>query len=216
MNNCITTLFLLLFLLVPLPAPAAAIGPNDPTAILELLGLAPHDKRLVIATLFDFSPFSATNTSVVPGLSDPLGAGVDPGLRIFGGTVHYMDLLGNFKATKTPGEEEIELPPNALSGINLLDNFIAVYLAYNGRAFDQSIWNLRTTEVEDRDGLPVTSETSPLSIAGYGSVADHLQPYLKPWTHCAAREKRYVAMLDAKRRGGWVCTVPAVCECYSS
>jgi hypothetical protein len=197
-------------------APAAAISPNDPTAILELLGLAPHDKRLITAPLFDFSPFSASDATSVPGLGDPLGSGVDPGLRVFGGTVQYMDLLGNFKAVTSVNAEQIELPPGALSGINLLDNFTAVYLAYNGRAFDKSIWNLRSAEVVDRNGLPVTAETSPLSLAGFGSVAEHLQPYLQPWTRCGAKEKRYLAMADAKRRGGWACTVPAVCECYSS
>ncbi len=216
MSNCATAFIIFLCMLFPLPAPAAAIGPNDPTAILELLGLSSHDKRLVTAPLFEFSPFYATNDTTVPGLGDPLGAGVDPGLRVFGGAVQFMDLLGNFNAAKAANTEEVELPPGALNGINLLDNFIAVYLAYNGRAYDKSIWNLRTAEVEDRNGLPVTAEASPLSLAGYGSVAEHLQPYLQPWTRCAAKEKRYLEMNDAKKRGGWVCTVPAVCQCYSS
>lgn len=209
-------LLLSLFVWASMPAPAATIGPNDPTAILELLGLSPQDKRFITGPLFDFSPFSATNETVVPGVADPLGTGVDPGLRVFGGTVQFMDLLGNFNVAKSGDAAEVELPPGALNGINLLDNFIAVYLSYNGRAFDKSIWNLQAADVIDRNGRPVTSEASPLSLAGFGSVSANIQPYLKSWTRCAAKEKRHHAMLESMRRGGGPCSVPAVCQCYSS
>lgn len=209
-------LVVLLCMLVTTPAFAATIGPNDPTAMLELLGLSPKDKRLLTAPLFTFSPFSATNDTVVPGVADPLGTGVDPQLKVFGGTVQFMDLLGNFNASTGGSAADVELPPGALNGINLLDNFIAVYLSYNGRAFDKSIWNLQGEEVIDRHGLPVTSETSPLTLAGYGSVAENLQPYLKTWNNCGGKAKRHRMMVDSLKRGGWVCTVPAVCVCYSS
>jgi len=211
-----SALIFLLLMWVTAPAPAANIGPNDPTAMLELLGLSAQDKRLITAPLFEFSPFSATNETFIPGVADPLGTGVDPELRVFGGTVQFMDLLGNFNVTKLDGIADIELPPGALNGINLLDNFIAVYLSYNGRAFDKSIWNLQNADVIDRNGRPVTSETSPLSLAGFGSVSENLQPYLQSWTRCAAQEKRHHAMVATLRRGGWPCNIPAVCQCYAS
>ncbi len=216
-RSCVSTLLLCLW--VAVPTAAATIGPNDPTAILELLGLSPQDKRLHIAPLFNFSPFSATDETLapVPGLADPLGTGVDPGLRVFGGTVQFMDLLGHFNGVAGAGESaDIELPPGALDGINLLDNFIAVYLSYNGRAFDKSIWNLETAEVIERNGRPVTSETSPLSLAGFGSVSENLQPFLQVWTHCAAKEKRHHAMVESLRLSGSPCNVPVICQCYSS
>jgi len=208
-------LVVLLSMLVTTPAFAAAIGPNDPTAMRELLGISSKDKRLLTAPLFTFSPFSATNGTVVPGVSDPLGTGVDPQLKVFGGTVQFMDLLGNFNASTDGSAADVELPPGALSGINLLDNFIAVYLSYNGRAFDKSIWNLQSAEVIDRNGLPTTSDASPLTLAGYGSVAENLQPYLKTWNNCGGTTKRLRFMRRSAKSGGWVCSVPAVCECYS-
>ncbi len=206
----------LLSMWVTVPATAATISSNDQTAMLELRGLSSQDKRFLTAPLFNFSPFSATNNTVVPGVADPLGTGVDPQLRVFGGTVHYMDLLGNFNEGKPGDTAAVELPPGALSGVNLLDNFIAVYLSYKGIAFDESIWNLQGTDVIDRNGLPVTSETGPLTLAGYGSVAENLQPFLKNWTNCAGRQKRHHAMVASLKRGGWPCSVPALCECYSS
>ncbi len=47
-----------------------------------------------------------------------------------------------------------------------------MYLSYDGRAFDKSLWNLQTAEVIERNGLPVTSETSPLSLSGFGYVSE--------------------------------------------
>jgi hypothetical protein len=216
MINRLYTLVFLLMMLVTIPASAATISPNDPTARSELEGLSPQDKRLLTAPLISFSPFSATNNTVVPGVADPLGTGVDPQLRVFGGTVQFMDLLGNFTAADNGKAADLELPPGALNGVNLLDNFIAVYLSYNGRAFDKSVWSLPGAEVMDRNGLPVTSETSPLTLAGYGKVAENLQPYLKTWNHCSGREKRHRIMVQSVKRGAWACSVPAVCECYSS
>jgi len=137
-------------------------------------------------------------------------------LKVFGGTVQFMDLLGNFTAAAGSAAAEVELPPGALNGVNLLDNFIAVYLSYNGRAFDKTIWNLQGAEVIDRDGLPVTSETSPLTLAGYGTVAENLQPYLKNWNECAGKDKRLRMIVKSLKGGPWACNVPAVCVCYSS
>jgi hypothetical protein len=210
------TFIFLLSLWGTAPSTAATISSDDPTARLELLGLSSQDNRFLTAPLFYFSPFSATNNTVVPGVADPLGTGVDPQLRVFGGTVQFMDLLGNFNEAKPGDSASVELPPGALNGIDLLDNFIAVYLSYNRIAFDKSLWNLQTADVIDQDGRPVTSEMTPLTLAGYGSVSENLQPILKNWTDCAGKEKRHRALVQSLKRGGWPCAVPAVCECYSS
>jgi hypothetical protein len=205
----------LLGLFVSVPALAASIDPNDPTAVLESKGLSRQDKRFIIAPLFDFSPFSANQQQIVPGFADPLGTGVDPGLRIFSGKVHFMDLLGNFKVAKTGADTEVELPADTLQGINILDNSLALYLSYNGRAYDKSILNLRAAEVVERNGLLVTSETSPLSLAGFGQVSENLfNPLTLHWTRCPAREKREHNMKEALKRRQWPCSVPAVCQCY--
>jgi hypothetical protein len=193
---------------------SASIDPDDAVAMLELQGLSPKDKRIITAPLFDFSPFIADNKTVVPGFADPLGAGVDPGLRVFSGKVHFMDLLGNFNVDKTDEVAEVELPPGALKGVDLLDNFLAVYLSYNGRAYDGSILQLAGAQIVERNGLPVTAETSPLSLAGYGSVSENLKPLSLHWTRCPGMEKRLRSMSKAMKRQQWPCTVPAVCQCY--
>ena len=193
---------------------SASIEPGDTAAVLELHGLSQKDKRIITAPLFDFSPFSADNKTIVPGFADPLGAGVDPGLRVFSGKVHFMDILGNFRAKQTDGIADVELPPDALKGIDLLDNFLAVYLSYDGRAYDRSILNIAGAEVTERNGLPVTAETSPLSLAGYGSVSENLQPRSLHWTRCPDKEKRLRSMEKSIKRQQWPCAVPAVCQCY--
>jgi len=204
----------LIFLTVSVPAWSGSIDPGNMAAILEVRGLSPQDKRIITEPLFDFSPFSANSKTIVPGFADPLGTGVDPGLRIFSGKVHFMDLLGNFRVKKAGEVPEIELPPDALKGINLLDNFLAVYLSYNGRAYDRSILNLGGATVVERDGLPVTAETSPLSLAGYGSVSEHLKPLTLHWTRCPGKDKRLASMEKSLKRGQWPCAPPAVCQCY--
>jgi hypothetical protein len=205
---------LLSTLWVCLPVLAASIDADDAAAVLESLGLSPKDKRSITTPLFEFSPFSANNRTVVPGFADPLGMGVDPELRIFSGRVQFMDLLGNYNAAKPNETVDIKLPQGALKGINLLDNFIAVYLSYNGRAFDSSLLNLQTAEVIERNGLPVTSETSPLTLAGFGSVADHLKPYSRHWTRCTAKDKRERALAKAIKSGRGPGSVPAASQCY--
>jgi hypothetical protein len=214
MARPIQLLVSLFAVLASVVASSASIEPDDAAAIMELHGLSPKDKRIITAPLFDFSPFSADNKTVVPGFADPLGTGVDPGLRVFSGKVHFMDILGNFRLQQTDEIVDVELPPDALKGIDLLDNFLAVYLSYDGRAFDKSILNLGVAEASEHNGLPVTAETSPLSLAGYGSVSENLQPRALHWTRCPGREKRLRSMDKAMKRQQWPCAVPAVCQCY--
>lgn len=210
-------IYLLVFLFALVfsgPLSAASIDPDDTVAILELQGLSPKDKRIFTAPLFEFAPFFADNKTVVPGFADPLGAGVDPGLRVFSGKVHFMDVLGHFQTQEQDEIAAVELPPDALQGVDLLDNFLAVYLSYNGRAYDGSVLQLAGSQVVERNGLPVTAETSPLSLAGYGSISENQQPRALHWTRCPGMEKRLRSMTKSMRRMQWPCTVPAVCQCY--
>jgi hypothetical protein len=193
---------------------SASIDPNNPAAVLDARGLAADDNHSIAAQIFDFSPFSANNQTVIPGFADPLGTGVDPDLKIFSGKVHFMDLLGNFTVAKGQAPEDIELPKDALQGINLLDNFLAIYLSYDGRAYDTAQLNLHAAEVIERNGLPVTTETSPLSLAGFGSVSENLKPISMHWTRCPGREKRVETMRKSMKQNNYPCTVPAVCQCY--
>jgi len=196
------------------PVHAASIDLENAAAALDSRGLSAEDKRFITAPLFEFSPFSANNQTVVPGFADPLGTGIDPGLKIFSGKVHYMDLLGNFDVAKANDTDEIELPAGALQGINPLDNFLSLYLSYNGRAYDSALLDLDSAEVTERNGLPVTRETSPLSLAGYGSVSENLRPVSLHWTRCPGKDKREHSMAEAMQRFRPPCSVPGVCTCY--
>ncbi|MEZ5572310.1 MAG: hypothetical protein R3E64_09825 [Halioglobus sp.] len=214
MNRHIFALLSLLCLCLGGLVHAASIDPNNPAEVLESRGLSREDNRHVTAPLVDFSPFSANDGTAVPGFADPLGTGIDPGLKIFSGKVHFMDLLGNFDVAKEEAADEIEIPANALQGINLLDNFLALYLSYNGRAYDASLLTIGGAEVIERNGLPVTRETSPLSLAGFGNVSDNFRPISMHWTRCPAREKRVHKMTESMNKNRSPCAVPAVCQCY--
>ncbi len=184
--------------------------------MLEPLAMSAQDQRFISALLFDFSPFTADNHTIVQGFADPLGTGVDPGLRIFGGKVYFMDLLGNFTAFTLADTAEIELPTGALQGIDLLDDVTSMYLSYDGRAFDKSLFNLQTAEVIQRNGLPVTSETSPLSLSGYGYVSDNFNPFNLHWTNCPSQEKRKRSIAESIEKGRPPCSAPGACVCYGN
>lgn len=204
----------LLCLWVGGPATATTIGYSDTATLLEPLAMSSQDRRFLTALLFDFSPFTANNQTVVAGFADPLGIGIDPALRIFDGKVYFMDLLGNFTVSTLGDAEDFELPPGTLHGINLLDNIDAIYLSYEGRAFDNSLWNIETAEVIERNGLPVTSETSPLSLSGFGSVSEKLNPFNVLWNRCPSQDKREQAMTKSMKQGRAPCSTPGACQCY--
>lgn len=175
--------------------------------------MSAQDRRFLTALLFDFSPYTA-NQTVVPGFADPLGVGTVPALRIFDGKVHFMDLLGNFTISTLGDPEDFELLPGTLHGINLLDDITSMYLSYEGRAFDKSLWNLETAEVIERYGLPVTSETSPLSLSGFGYVTEKFNPFNVLWNRCPSQGKREQAMSKSMKQGRAPCSTPGACQCY--
>jgi len=176
--------------------------------------MSSQDKRFSTALLFDFSPYTANSQTVVAGFADPLGIGADRTLRVFDGAVYFMDLLGNFTVSSLGDPEDFELPPGTLHGINLLDDITSMYLSYEGRAFDKSLWNLETTEVIERNGLPVTSETSPLSLSGFGFVSEKFNPFNMLWNRCPSQDKREQSMTKSIKLSGGPCLTPGACQCY--
>lgn len=144
-------------------------------------------------------------------MADPLGTGVATGLSVFGGTVLFLDLLEN---PQSDNLANIELPPGSLQGINILDDLDALYLSYDGRAFDKSILDLSTAEIIKRNGLPVTAETSPLSLSGFGVVSYKQRPASKYWTQCPSQDKRTKAMAESIKQHRSPCSEPGVCQCY--
>ena len=212
-RNC-RAIFALFCLWIAGPATATTIGSSDTSTLLEPLAMSSQDKRFLTSLLFDFSPYTANNQTVVTGLDHPLGIGADPALKIFDGKAYFMDLLGNFTVSSLGDPADFELPPGTLRGINLLDDVTSMYLSYEGRAFDKSLWNLETAEVIERNGLPVTSETSPLSLSGFGSVSEKLNPIVLLWNRCPSQDKREQAMTKSMKLSGGPCLKPGACQCY--
>ena len=215
MNKGCLAIISLFCIALSLPGGAENIESGDSSAILELLGLSTKDKRLVTAPLFDFSPISASRHAAVPGFADPLGTGLEHGLNVFSGKVYFADLLGHFSDDNPDDADSKILAAESLKGIDLLDNYAEVYLSYNGRAFDRSLWNLQRADVTERNGLPVTSETSPLSLAGFGSVSEHVAPLRLHWTYCRSKDKRRRSMIQSMNKGRGPCSVPEACQCVT-
>jgi hypothetical protein len=184
--------------------------------MLEPRDMSPQDRRFATQLIFDFSPTNGSSLATVPGFEDPLGIGADSGLMIFGGRVYFRDLLGNFTLPTLHASTDFELPPDTLHGINLLDDVTSMYLSYEGRAFDKSLLNLQSAEIIERNGLPVTSETSPLSLSGFGIVAEKFDPFSVLWSHCPSQDKRERAMAESIKQGRAPCSAPGACMCYGN
>lgn len=182
------------------PVLGASIDSTDTLAMMKARGLATIEKRHFTAPLVQFSPYTAKKNPVVTGYTDPLGIGADPKLRIFSGRVQYMDLLGHFSIAKDDDPREIELPPGTRLADDLLAEFLSKYLPGQKRPIDYSLLNLKKAEVMERGGVPVTTETSPLSLAGFGTVEKNLRPLGVHWTRCPAQGKRLRVWEDIPKK----------------
>ncbi|NND68304.1 MAG: hypothetical protein HKN19_12020 [Halioglobus sp.] len=171
-----------------LPASAYYIDTDDPSKVLRLRGASHIEISAVTAPLFEFAPFRASPRNRVHGFADPLGLGKDFGLRVFYGNVHYMDLLGEYEGLRVIDHVDVELPPGVVRGNQLITNYVERFFTGKVRAVDRSLYNLNHTDTRTRWGLPVTEETSPLSLAGFGSVSDFIRPMMRDWYHCHPAE----------------------------
>lgn len=187
---CKTALFALLFTAVH--AHAGRMLPAPLVLVLEPGSKYTFEKAILKTPIFEITPFSSLGNTVVPGFADPLGIGVDPQLRAFAGAVHFMDVLGDFSTEPNEDVANIELPPGALNGLDYRDNLIAPITSGKQRAYDASLLDVKKVKGEgyELNGVPVTDETSPLSLAGFGVVSEFLIPIRLHWTLCPSVEKR--------------------------
>lgn len=140
--------------------------------------------------VFDIAPFGSHGETGIPGFTDPLGIGADPELDAFSGSVYNMDLLGDFTLEYERDVAAVAVPPEALKGLDIREDLLTPIFNGKQRAFDASLLNIKDAEVKEFMGLPVTSETSPLSLAGFGLVTEYLRPIRHHWTRCPAVDKR--------------------------
>lgn len=193
----ICTLLALLLGAISLPTVAYYIDSDDPSRVLSLRGASLMEVSVITAPLFKFAPFQASPRNQVDGFSDPLGLGKDLGLRLFYGKVHYMDLLGEYEGLRVRDNLDVELPAGVVRGDRLIVNYVERFFTGEVRAVDSLLYNLKRTETHTWWGLPVTSETSPLSLAGFGSVSDVIRPMLRSWNECNPQEiEKRVNIMD--------------------
>ena len=134
-----------------------------------------EDRRRFTMQLMETEALPLDKPVTVPELADPMGMGRDTGLAIFDKQVHHIDLLAN-PVTGDPDLTEIELPPGSLRGIDILEDLEALYLSYDGRAFDKSILDIDNAEITEYRGVPHTTEGTPLSLMGFGDIVDNRRP----------------------------------------
>jgi hypothetical protein len=160
----------LLSLLVSIPLSATPIYPDTEATTIESDSSPFERNPLVTIPLLEVSPVPTDKPTSLPDYSDPMDMGIDNWMSLFPGGVHFMDLLVIPKGANSTVAAEFELPPEALRGIDILDDLDSLYLSYDGRAFDDSILNLEAAEMTERRGLPVTTETAPVSLTDFGII----------------------------------------------
>ncbi len=146
--------------------------------------------------MFEVAPFGTHGERNVPGFTDPMGIGADPELNVFSGEVQNMDLLGDFSVEDKSDVAAVAVPPDALKGLDYREDLLTPILNGERRAYDASLLDIKGAKVREFMGVPVTSETSPLSLAGFGLVTEYMQPIRTHWTKCPKPEKRARVMDD--------------------
>lgn len=166
----ISSPIILFGLLVSVPLSAAPIYPDTEAAAIESDNNPLERNPLITEALLEASPVPTHKTTTLPDYSDPMDIGVDNWMSLFPGGVQFMDLLVTPRDANSAVIADIALPPDTLRGIDILDDLDSLYLSYDGRAFDDSILNLEAAEMTERRGLPVTTETTPISLTDFGII----------------------------------------------
>jgi len=134
--------------------------------------------------LFEFSPFVVYSETRVPGFSDPLGTGTDPLLKLFDGKVYHMDLLGDFNAYNPFDPKELEPTADSLHASALLNLMLYGVAIPDTEELVNYQLDLAKVPESKHSNDPRTSETSPMTLVGFGSVSELSRPIQLHWSHC--------------------------------
>ena len=173
---------------------AGKLPPSPVTPKLEASANHSSEQAILETPFFKNAPFTAPDNRSLPGFANPLGLGEDKNLKVFSGVVQFMDLLGDFTLEQDKDTVAGVLPPNALKGLDYRDDLLEDIYAGKRRAFDAYALDVGKSELRQLDGRPVTSESSPLSLAGFGTVTEYLKPVREHWTRCPSVDKRVRVM----------------------
>tara|TARA_R110002072_G_scaffold154142_2_gene303868 strand:+ start:2227 stop:2844 length:618 start_codon:yes stop_codon:yes gene_type:complete len=173
---------------------AGKIDAERVAIVHSINGLQLVEQKLRLSQLFDFSPLTNKGrTRLPPGFSDPLGTGSEHTMTVFSGAVQNMDILGDFHPSNP--FDPTEVAPTLES---LQTSFLVNLLVYSAPLPAKSVLvsnqlNLMYSPKSELSERPKTIETSPLNLAGFGSVKEHPGPVSLHWTQCPDYEfKRYL------------------------
>ncbi|MCB1842448.1 MAG: hypothetical protein KDI09_05750 [Halioglobus sp.] len=180
---------------------AGRIDPERAAVVHAPTGLKIVQRDVTAASLFDFAPFAAHAETRVPGFSDPLGAGWNGSMSVLKGSVQNIDILGDFHPTS---------PFDPSDGIPTQDNLQASYLLSillhgaplpSKKDLVTSQLNLTHSPLSQLSDRPKTVETTPLILAGFGSVTEKPGPVSLHWTQCPDYTlKRYLIALGREKQ----------------
>jgi len=185
MSDCGRRLLALVLLtLAGGPALADRIDPFAATTAYGTGGLEIVARHAPLDQLFRFAPLAASDGTVVPGFSDPLGTGLDPQFKLFAGAVQFMDLLGDYHPVNPFDPDDAHPTQESLQSAAIINMLLYGNVAPNEKSLVNSQLNLEQSSASERSRIPSTTETSPLSLAGFGSVTEYASPANLHWTHC--------------------------------
>lgn len=174
---------LAILLAVPL-AHAGRIDPDAVSVVYGTKGLQVVERQGLADLIFEFTPFVAQRNTLVPGFSDPLGAGQDPLFRLFSGNVHHMDLLGDFHPANPFDPTEIAPTEESLRSSYIVSVILRGGRLPNTQQLFDSQTKLGYTPQSKISNVPETMETNPLVLSGFGSVSEFSMPIQLHWTQC--------------------------------
>ncbi|GAB5449940.1 MAG: hypothetical protein Hals2KO_02680 [Halioglobus sp.] len=167
------------------PGHAARINPENTLVTPGSNGYEIRERPSPLTNIFDFAPFTAHKQVQVPGFSDPLGTGTDPDFKVFSGAVKNLDLLGDFHRSNPFDPQELAPTQESLETSMVINQILYGVQIPGKKSLLESHLNVQKSDDSEFSPTPRTSETSPLVLAGFGSVSETAVPMRIHWTHCS-------------------------------
>ncbi len=178
------SLALATIVLLPTSSLAARIDADKVSVSQSPDGVKVVAKEQLAPKIFDFAPFIAHPNKTVTGFSDPLGVGADSSLKVFEGRVDHMYLLGDFHPSNPYDYSDLAATPEALEADQIINEILYGVVIPGKSTLIASQLDLADAKPSTLHEQPRTTETSPLVLAGFGSISEFTNPIHLHWTHC--------------------------------
>ena len=105
-------------------------------------------------------------------------------MKAFDGKVHNMEALGDYHPTNPHDPSEYAPTAESLETTAIINEILYGVSIPTQRKMIDSQLNLLTSSVSQFTPKPSTTEMSPLTLAGFGSIQEVTNPLRVHWTHC--------------------------------